>query len=378
MSKHFASRRDVLCGFVGSVLGLCGISSSDGQKQQKETKQIPEHDHSSSKMGGTTIEAERAYIRSPSISPGDEATAERQIHNVALETAEKSRLITPNDTNWTNHDVFWPTVIPANKLFDDPLGDFYLYYSEDHGNPGAIGLAYSDSPLGPFTDYAGNPVISGQHERETPSAVWNETEERLFMYYHSDALGTTQSTGLTTSEDGLHFEDQGVVIDVPPNTPGRGHTGYARVSRLGNEWISYHLMGGGGDGRMGISYSVDGRNWRTDPRPLPISADVTGANDQRVNWHHTNLVTWNGRPWWFGSVGPFVSGPDRADPRLCAAPLLDERQIAREPTVLIEPTTEWEGNDTKIPHVLTHNSRMFIYYSSGGKIGGVKMAGGTI
>lgn len=304
--------------------------------------------------------------------------AERQIHHTTMETTEKSRLLIPEETTWTTHDIYWPTVINAERIFDDPLGTFYMYYSEDHGNPGAIGLAYSDSPLGPFIDYSENPILPDRQDRETPSVVWNSTEERLFLYYHSKGLGTAQSTGLATSENGLIFDDHGTVIDVPPNTPGRGHTGYARVQRLGNEWIAYHLMGGGGDGRMGISYSTDGRDWTVDPRPLPISADVTGANDQRVNWHHTNIITWNGRPWWFGSIGPFVSGSDRADPRVCAAPLINERQITRNPQVVIEPTTAWEGDDTKIPHVFIHDSRMYVYYSTGGKIGGVKISGGTV
>ncbi|PQP80446.1 hypothetical protein C0Q44_27060 [Paenibacillus sp. PCH8] len=154
-------------------------------------------------------------------------------------------------------------------LIPDAKADYYATYSTNHNRIGGIGLAYSNSPTGPWTKHGQvylDTVVG--NSTETPFVIWNDEEQLFFMYYQQNGLGINQSTALATSVDMINWTRVGLILDKPPGFPGDGHTGYFSCFRNGGKWIGFSVMGGGDFGRKCIWHSHDGRSWLADPRPL--------------------------------------------------------------------------------------------------------------
>jgi hypothetical protein len=271
-------------------------------------------------------------------------------------------------------------LVDAASVFDNPIDKLYLYYSEDHTDSG-IALATASDPMGTWTDYGSNPIFEESGQVETARVVADPANDRAILYYHSNQLGTTQSTGYAfVSGDGTSISDQGLLFDEPANTPGDGHTGYFNPFKLGEKFGAYHLMGGGTYPRWGLSHSDDGINWTTDPRPLGYEVDATGDNDRRVCWHESNLLRYNGGVHLIGSNEPFISGGSTgSQKRVSTAPLSQSlRHLSGGWTELISPTESWEGTATYAPFATTYQSRPYVVYSSDGKIGIVRLEGGVL
>src|SRR6185312_12834708 len=124
-------------------------------------------------------------------------------------------------------------------------------------------------------------------------------------------VGRTQETCLATSVDGRTnwtLVKQGCIHVPDVEWPGDGHTGYAKVFRLGNTWVAQHLMGGGNYGRFGISYSKDGIDWQTDPRPVSNFANFTEASDYRKIEAVSTPFKFRGELWTTYSTSLLESG----------------------------------------------------------------------
>lgn len=277
---------------------------------------------------------------------------------------DRTKLLDQHDLD-VSDVLYWPSVVPVHAIDDvtEPLDAYYLYYSASHSES-AIRLATAPDPLGPYTDQGrifNDPDAGAQ--TETPEVVWNPDTGRFHMYYHG-FLETNQSTALAFSADGLRWEKHGVVIRTPPNTPGNGHTGYLRVHRIGDYWLGHHLMGGGGSGGCGVSYSADGIEWRTDPRRLSKSTDLLAGTDRRISWHHTQIVNHRGQDWWIGDVRARDAWGSIEGGYLAAAPLADERSLLAPPVALIEPDTPWEGDQVYTPDVLQAEEATYVFYAT--------------
>lgn len=105
-------------------------------------------------------------------------------------------------------------------------GLYYLMYSANFYASGeyAIGYATASSPLGPWTKYAGNPVlekdlsigVSGPgHNSVTTSPDGSE----LFIFYHTHTLPEHPSGNRTVNMDRLYFENGILRIKGPTRTP---------------------------------------------------------------------------------------------------------------------------------------------------------------
>lgn len=93
-------------------------------------------------------------IASNALSQGEVAV------QTPLTSGEKTKLIGPGDIALTSNDSAWGSIFSAHEYFDDPLGDYYLYYTRYYVNPYPVRIAYHDGgPFGSYTDYASNPVI---------------------------------------------------------------------------------------------------------------------------------------------------------------------------------------------------------------------------
>ncbi|MEV4202197.1 hypothetical protein [Micromonospora globbae] len=212
--------------------------------------------------------------------------------------------------NPTNEFIF-PSVIRAADYFPNPLGTYYLYYAP-HERPGGIALAYADSIDGPWTEYAGNPLISNTwlphystvSHVSSPHAVWIEGEGKLFLYYH----GENSITRYATSEDGIHFTYGGTAVSRDATTGGE--TSYARVfeqavPRLGSRYLMVFmdnptaaLPGPTGPVSRRIRWAVspDARTWTIQPEPLVTPQGDEGPNASGpffLRWQDRNLVIYH-------------------------------------------------------------------------------------
>lgn len=110
-------------------------------------------------------------------------------------------------SGWDSGEVIAPSVVGVDRTY-------YLFYEgEDAENPGhrAVGVATSTDPVGPFSKYGGNPVLS-------PTAGWEGTivgtpvvanvGSRFHMFYHGFSGGSDR-IGVAYSQDLLAWTKEG-------------------------------------------------------------------------------------------------------------------------------------------------------------------------
>lgn len=192
-------------------------------------------------------------------------------------------------------DVIYPSVIATSGRFPNALGRYYLYYAP-HNAPGGISMAYADHLEGPWKEYAENPLISREwkpHYKVShvsgPHAIWNETEKKVFLYFH----GENSTTRLATSGDGIHFDYDSTVITTA-DFPGLTEASYARVfeSKLpdvDNRFIMLLMGNDRGTRRIYLAWSKDDRKWT--PRQEPFMDPPPGTDQVAGAW----LLPWKGR-----------------------------------------------------------------------------------
>lgn len=272
--------------------------------------------------------------------------------------------------------IYWPWVIRVDNILDSPLGKYYMYYSTDHdGGEGGIALAYADTPYGPWEDYSENPIYKDTEEgtqTETPSVVWNEDTQEFYLYYHNASAGNNQSTGMAKSIDGINWNRHGIVIDVEDNEgwPGDGHTGYFMPHKIHNLWVGYHLMGGGDTPHFGISYSNNGEDWETDPRPLRYQKNASGDDNYFLSWNHAQLFKWQGEFWVAVLKTDFTSGSNPKDAEIVVGRLSqDFRRIIPPVTTIIDEEEDWENTDIRAFSIYSEEEKLYLYYQMDDKVG---------
>ena len=210
-------------------------------------------------------------------------------------------VIDPLEMNYNPTGEYdFPTVIKASDYFENPLGEYYMYYGP-HDSPGGISLSYADSPEGPWTEYEANPVISRNNPPHysvshvaSAHPIWIEEENKLYMYFH----GENNTTRLSTSEDGIHFEYEKVVVTTA-DFDHVSEASYARVFEYtipdkNNKYVML-LMGNNKESRkIYLAWSNDGKNWETQRTPF-ISPINNGTFDHKGNLSGAYYFPWEGR-----------------------------------------------------------------------------------
>jgi hypothetical protein len=192
----------------------------------------------------------------------------------------------------TGESIF-PSILHVAGRLADPLGAFYLYYAP-HDAPGGISLAYADRPEGPWTAYAGNPVIAATwppyyavSHVSSPDAVFTD-DGRLLLYFH----GENDTTRVAASDDGIRFRHPTIAVSTR-DLPGSTETSYARVSEdrgaAASERYRMIFMGVAADGvrRLYLATSADALDWAVRRQPL-----VTGTGDEGRDVSGGTLMPW--------------------------------------------------------------------------------------
>ena len=194
--------------------------------------------------------------------------------------------------------------------------DYALFFSTDHasgvggiwlylcsGDPSRPGnwKSYDQAVEDGDFDYlankpAANPVfidsIQGE-QTETPHV--HVIDGTVYMTYHNQGAGFSQSTLLAVSSDGINFsringEENSIIVDYDPGTDlGNGHTGYFRwdknpFSGIKYKYIGYSLHGGGDQFHSAMWGSDDILNWEK----LHVFTPMEGDNiepGRLLIWH---------------------------------------------------------------------------------------------
>ena len=102
-----------------------------------------------------------------------------------------------------------PSLIRVPEWLPNPLGRYYLYFADHHGD--YIRLAYADRLQGPWKIYKPGTlrlaqVPDGKKHIASPDVVADGERKELRMYFHSPSkTAKAQTTYLARSKDGLHF-----------------------------------------------------------------------------------------------------------------------------------------------------------------------------
>lgn len=171
-------------------------------------------------------------------------------------------------------DVIFPSVIKASDCLANPLDAWYMYYAP-HNAPGGICMAHAPELTGPWTEFAGNPLIgrtwhphySVSHV-SSPHAIWMKDCGQLFLYYH----GENTATRWAASTDGIRFEYGGTAVSTD-DFPAMNATSYARVfehriAAKASRFIMLFSAAGGAAQGIYAGWSGNGRDWSFSPEPL--------------------------------------------------------------------------------------------------------------
>jgi hypothetical protein len=264
--------------------------------------------------------------------------------------------------------VPWMIRVPDSVYQAYPtLGRFRIYTSTDHDvgdggiamvstqatDPTAAGTVWT-----PYRTSGGSAIMfmdGVSRQTETPCVVYEPADPagKPFRMYYQVAVGTTQTTRVARSADGVTNWE--IVGDAIPNLPqtvaGWNHTGYARVWFIDGLWCAFHLMGSGvGTSNYGWSYSYDGLSFVTER--AAVTADLQDT-DGVLRLGLSGLFEFRGQLWAVGRQTEYTSGAQTSTVALIyAAPINDDlRSFKGRPQLLSWPliANELSDNPPGIP-----------------------------
>jgi hypothetical protein len=189
----------------------------------------------------------------------------------------------PLSYNPTGEFIF-PCIRGVYDKISGARGRYYLYYAP-HEKPGGICVAYADSLAGPFTEFAGNPVVDNVLPSTTvshvssPHVIWEPATRQFFLYFH----GENTTTRVARSADGLTFRDETPILSTRL-VPGLTETSYARVFAhplpgRGNKYTMVFMGVLSGKRRIYYGWSPNGWDgWQFSPTAL-VNPEPDGVTD---------------------------------------------------------------------------------------------------
>jgi len=122
------------------------------------------------------------------IYPTHSAPYDEQVFFDAFSSADlvhwtkHSRVLEASALNWVKRAMWAPSVVEKDGRY------FFFFSANDIQNDdqvGGIGVAVSDSPAGPFTDYLGRPLVNGFHNGAQPidQFVFRDQDGRFYLIY---------------------------------------------------------------------------------------------------------------------------------------------------------------------------------------------------
>jgi hypothetical protein len=275
----------------------------------------------------------------------------------------------------------------ARRAPIDPAYRFHMYYAP-HRSAG-IGLATAPHPEGPWTPYAGNPIIrlgdgSGLTDHvSSPEVVLRPDypDAPFWLYFHGRtgprAGGFGQHTCVATSPDAVAWQvlsPQPVLTATAEQSGSANSAAYARCFARGG----WHYALYKSELTHGLARSRDGLTWEHWPHNPLLAPDPAAGDHEMIR--HTGLLLRASTLIILYSTPP---GPHGGGEEIKAAALdvsADDwqhwRPVRRLGTVL-SPALSWEANDVRDPFLLAHEDTLYLYYV-GGHEQGVGLARGPL
>jgi predicted GH43/DUF377 family glycosyl hydrolase len=181
----------------------------------------------------------------------------------------------------------WDRAIQIGGVVRTPEGKYALFYNGFNGKRwGGIGLAFSDSPLGPFKKHDSNPVIKNggpgafDQEHVHLHTITRLDDGRYVILYTGFQLGKPKERagdqgGIAFSRDLVNWEkyDKNPVLKLPPH--GTFYDAHARPKGILKHQGWYYLFFEGAHydklwfDQASIARSRDLLDWEFFPYPLP-------------------------------------------------------------------------------------------------------------
>lgn len=172
----------------------------------------------------------RFYAYATQGSDGDKTLHIQVAVSDDLKNWELKGDVLPLKPAWAAHDFWAPHV-----LFDTKLGKYVMFYSgesTDTTTGKCLGVAFSDSPLGPFTD-KGDPLICGEgFVNIDPMAIIDSATGKKLLYWGS---GFKPIKVRELNDDWRSFKPGTVAKDLVP--PGKENN-YTRL--LEGTWVNFY------------------------------------------------------------------------------------------------------------------------------------------
>lgn len=272
-------------------------------------------------------------------------------------------------TSDTYEQAAFPSLFHAGRHLDDPIGEWYLYWSGHDG--GGVRLHYADDLLGEWTRYGDNPLfdvsdVGGGDHVASPSAVWDPSNGRLNLYYHRGYPEARthprfrQETELATSTGGTSFTKRTSVLRCPyDGSWDEQERSYLRVKRNGGTYVGVYQGRDDENNNPGVGYawSRDGESWETLAHPLWYNRHIRDYDPRTFQQGSPVLVAFGGSAYVLLSYG----GPTS---RSISAVRMDHPEaVSGTPVPVLEPTRSWEGAILEAPTVYYHDDRAYLFYN---------------
>jgi beta-xylosidase len=122
-----------------------------------------------------------------------------------------NRIIDTNAVKWAWRAMWAPAIVKNDRKY-------FLFFAandiQNNNEVGGIGVAVSDKPEGPFTDYLGKPLIDRFHNGAQPidQFVFRDQDGQFYMYYggwrHCNVAKLKKDfTGFEPFDDGTVFKE---------------------------------------------------------------------------------------------------------------------------------------------------------------------------
>lgn len=216
-----------------------------------------------------------------------------------------------------SNEFIFPAIIDAAKYAtngkfvngQDTLARYYRYYTP-HENPGGMYLATAPTLDGPWTERntvidlawakaVPNNVINKADHVSACQVVWNDIENKFFMYFH----GPNTTSHYATSDNLIDWTFGATVFTSNQFSSGAVEASYAKVFEheipgLGNKYVTMLMIMQGNMRKIYWAHSTDGINWTVVKKPL-ISPDI----------NYKTIPGTDIKPDYAGSFGNNVAGP---------------------------------------------------------------------
>ena len=264
-----------------------------------------------------------------------------------------------------------PSLIRVPAWLPNPLGKYYLYFADHHGDH--IRLAYADRIEGPWKVHAPGTlhlrqVPDGKSHVASPDVIVDDASKELRMYFHSPSKTAGKQTSyLARSADGLHF----IVSDE------RLGPFYFRVFHHGAYWYAMSKRGWLCRSKDGVS------GFEAGPNPFP-GAGLPDGEENGPGMRHVAVDVEGDVLWvYYSNIGDMPERILRG--RIALTPDWKDWK-AGPPEEVLRPEKDYEGIDVPLapskagsakgrenalrdPAIFREDGRVWLLYSVAGENG---------